>query len=152
MSKTVKIILAVCTTLVLLLVITVVAGYFVISHYGKGWMEAGERKMKDGAEFGVRTDNKGCLAEAIRRHRADDSITGSIGNNLFLRGCLESSRKTVNFCNGVPPESEFTKSIQWRLSKCRDENLNDSQCGQLFAQVQSYCDKLQKGDAKRLER
>ncbi|HEY8461771.1 MAG TPA: hypothetical protein VIM99_15380, partial [Blastocatellia bacterium] len=60
----------------------------------------------------------------------------------FLGVCLQASEPSPGFCDGVPPENEALKSINWRLRKCADAGLQGDQgCQQLFSVVQKYCDK-----------
>ena len=64
-----------------------------------------------------------------------------IKTNLCLRACLEKSRPTPGFCDAVPRRTEFIKSAQWQLQQCGHYNLKtENQCGQLFQQVQQFCE------------
>ena len=61
--------------------------------------------------------------------------------NLFLRSCLDAARETPGFCDAVPPQSEFVRSIRWQTAECERHGLtSDRQCGQFFQQVQQSCD------------
>ncbi len=61
--------------------------------------------------------------------------------NVFMRACLESSKPTPGFCDGVPGRTEFMKSIAWQQQQCAVHKLSvERQCGQLFQQVQQFCE------------
>jgi hypothetical protein len=64
-----------------------------------------------------------------------------VRNTIFLRTCLDASRPTPGFCDDVPRQFEFMKSAQWQLQQCRHYGLPpEKQCGQLFQQVQQFCE------------
>jgi hypothetical protein len=138
-----KVLLTIACIFIALIVVAAVL--FSVGAYwftqNKDRIAAGAKKsMEDGAAFGRQTDNQGCVDEALARHKRDNGFTSAIANNLFLQGCLRASRPTPNFCDAVPRQSEITKSISWRLDKCAEAGVNDQYCGNLFAQVQTFCE------------
>jgi hypothetical protein len=136
-----KVLLVAGVLLVLLIVGTVVAGYFVVRRYGPGLVEAGKQTYSEGVEYGRRTDNEGCLNEAVARQARIDGIADMIKNNLFMRACLEASRPTPGFCDDVPRQTEFMKAITWQQRQCQRYGLPpEKQCSQLFGQVQQFCE------------
>ena len=136
-----KVVLIIGGLIVVLLIVTVFAGVYFVRKYGPEMVEAGKQTIAEGQEYGRRSDNEGCLNEAIARHNRSDGFTGMIKTNIFLRSCLESSRPTPGFCDTVPRQSEFLKSAQWQLEQCGRYNLKtEKQCGQLFQQVQQFCE------------
>ncbi|HEY6401976.1 MAG TPA: hypothetical protein VI479_11240 [Blastocatellia bacterium] len=142
MSKTVAIILSVIGGLFLLGII-VVGGfvYWVYQNKDK-FVQSAEQVFKEGKEFGEKTNNEGCIKEALSRHKRDKSLTGRVSTGAFLSVCLPVSEPSPGFCDGVPPEKEVLKSINWRLQKCSDVELqNDQGCQQLFSVVQKYCNR-----------
>ncbi len=140
MSNWIKALLISGVCLVLLIIAAIGLGAYWLSRHKNEILESGMNARKEGAEFGRRTDDHGCLAEGLRRHREHHGFSDAILNNLFLSGCLDATRPTEDFCEGVPRSSEMMESIRWRLKKCTDENLSDSYCGNLFAEVQKHCD------------
>jgi hypothetical protein len=65
-----------------------------------------------------------------------------MSTNIFLRTCLESSKPTGGFCEGVPETTEFMKSAEWQAEQCHRVDLaKDSYCRQLFQPVQQFCEK-----------
>jgi len=137
-----KILLVVGGLLLVLTVMAVVAGYFVVSRYGPGLVEAGQQTFNEGAEYGQRTDNEGCLNEAAARQARVEGFGDMIKNGIFMEVCLESSRPTPGFCDGIPRQTEFMKAITWQHQQCKRFGLKPEQhCTQLFQGVQRFCDK-----------
>jgi hypothetical protein len=136
-----KVLLIVGVLLVLLLVGVGVAAYLVARTYGPGLVEAGKQTYTEGVEYGRRTDNEGCLNEAVARQARAEGFTDMIKINVFMRACLEASRPTPGFCDTVPRQTEFMKAAGWQLQQCRRYGLSpEKQCGQLFQQVQQFCE------------
>ena len=135
----VLIVLAIC--FVLFVIAIVGAGYYWWTQNKQELVDAGKRAYAEGQEFGAKSDNQGCLSETITRYKANPGLKSSIFNNLFLRTCLKSSRQSPGFCDGVPKKTEFVASARWQVEQCSRVGLSDdSYCGQLFSQVQDYCE------------
>ncbi|MDT5155655.1 MAG: hypothetical protein QOC99_3365 [Acidobacteriota bacterium] len=146
-----KVVLIIGGLVIVLIVAAVITGVYVARKYGPGLMEAGKQTVGEGGEYGRRTDNEGCLNEAVARQGRSEGFTDIIKNNIFLRACLESSRPTPAFCDSVPRQMEFVKGAQWQLQQCKHYGLTpEKQCGQLFQQVQQFCEQRRRtpaGDA-----
>lgn len=137
-----KVLLTIGVLLVVLLVGALVAGYFLVSRYGPGLLEAGQKTYNEGVESGQRTDNEGCLNEAVARHARVEGFTDMVRNGIFMETCLESSRPTPGFCDEVPRQTDFIKGALWQQQQCRRFGLRpEQQCGQLFQGVQRFCEK-----------
>jgi len=92
-------------------------------------------------EFGEKTDNQGCVNESISRYKASPGFTALISNGIFMRICLDNSRPTPGFCDDVPKQMEFMKTAEWRKEQCRRFDLSrDSNCTNLFAPIQQFCE------------
>jgi hypothetical protein len=142
MSKTVVIALSVIGGLFLLAIIAVGGVAYWFYQNKERLIRAAENIGKEAKEFGAKTNNEGCLQEALSRHKRDKSFTGRISTQGFLTVCLQVSAPSPGFCDGAPPQSEIMKSASWRLKKCSDAGLqNDQGCQQLFGAVQAYCHK-----------
>lgn len=142
-----KVLLVVGVLLVLLLVGGVVAVYFLARTYGPGLVEAGKQTYNEGVEYGRRSDNEGCLNEAVARHARAEGFTDMIKINVFMRACLEKSRPTPGFCDDVPHQTEFMKAVAWQQRQCQRYGLSpEKQCGQLFQQVQQFCEHRRLGE------
>jgi hypothetical protein len=141
-----KVLLIVGGLVVVLIIVTVVAAVVVVKRYGPQFVETVQQTGNEGEEYGRRTDNEGCLNEAVARHTRAEGFGDMIKNGLFLRACLESSRPTPGFCDGVPRQVEFLKGAQWQLQQCKRYGLApEKQCGQLFQQVQQFCERPHAG-------
>jgi hypothetical protein len=136
-----KVLLIIGGVLVVLAVVVGVAGYIVVRKYGPGLMAAAEKSVNEGREYGRQTDNEGCVNEAASRHAHVKGFGEMVKNGVFMRACLEASRPTPGFCDGVPGRLEFMKSADWQLDRCKRYGLTpQQQCGQLFQQVQQFCE------------
>ena len=97
---------------------------------------------EDARNFGEKTDNQGCVDETISRYKAEPGITSAMSNAIFVRICLDNSRETEGFCEGVPKQREFMKTAQWRKEQCQRAGLErDSYCESLFTPIQQFCEK-----------
>jgi hypothetical protein len=140
MSKTWAIVLSIIGGLFLLGLIAVAGVVYWVYQNKDRWVQSIEQIGKDAKEFGARTNNEGCLKEAMARHKRDKSITGRISTQGFLLACLQASEPSPGFCDGVPQQDERMESTNWTLKKCSDAGLqNDQSCQLLFSAVQSYC-------------
>src|SRR5215216_5857825 len=136
-----KVLLVAGLVLLVLIVGAGVAGFFVVRRYGPGLVEAGKQTFNEGVEYGRGTDNEGCLNEAVTRQARAEGLTDMIKNSVFMRSCLEASRPTPGFCDGVPRQTEFMKAVGWQQRQCQRYGLSpEKQCGQLFQQVQQFCE------------
>ena len=128
-----------------LLAVLVVAGLFgivyLVKTYGPAVAEGVKQSAEEGRRYGQATDNEGCVNEAVTRHNHAAGCGDLFKEPIFMRACLESSRPTPGFCDGVPSRFEFMKSAQWQLDECKRYGLSpQNQCAQIFQQVQMFCD------------
>ncbi len=127
---------------VLALLVVALAGFgvYLWKQNGPQLIESSKKAMVEGREFGKETDNQTCLNDGVARHKKAEGFGALIAANLFLGGCLDTRRPTPGFCDGVPTQTEFIKSAQWQLQQCTRYGLSSQkQCGQLFVQMQNYC-------------
>ena len=136
-----KVMLILGVLLILLLVGGAVAAYLLARTYGPRLLEAGKQTYEQGVAYGRQTDNEGCLDEAVARYGRAEGFADMIKVNVFVRACLEASRPAPGFCDAVPRQTEFMKSIGWQQQQCQRHGLTvERQCGQLFQQVQQFCE------------
>ncbi|HEX8284788.1 MAG TPA: hypothetical protein VF588_15615 [Pyrinomonadaceae bacterium] len=141
MPTWVKVLIVVGGLLLVLLVAAGVVGYVVFRKYGPGFVEATGKSFEEGTEYGRRTDNEGCLNEAAARQAHVNGMMDMIKNGVFMETCLNASRPTPGFCDGVPRQTEFMKAIPWQQQQCKRYGLKaEQQCGQLFQGVQRFCE------------
>lgn len=120
--------------------VVAIAGYII--YRNKDAVIAKTKQIASEAkEFGEKTDNQGCVDESISRYKASPGFTAAISNSIFLRICLDNSRATPGFCDGVPRQTEFMKAAQWKIEQCRRVELSrDSNCQNLFTPIQQFCE------------
>jgi hypothetical protein len=94
--------------------------------------------LQEGQEHGRKLDEKGCLAEAVERHRTQRSRPPS-REGILLSGCLDTSKPSADFCVGVPGKGRFFEGRSWLAARCKDAGFSDSSCSYLFQQVIDYC-------------
>ena len=143
MSKTWAIVLSIIGGLFLLGLIAVAGVVYWVYQSKDRWIQSVEqigKDAQDAKEIGAKTDNEGCLKEALARHKRDNSLTGQISTHGFLVACLEASKPSQGFCDGVPQPDEEMQSADWTLKKCSDLGLqNDQTCYVILIPVQAYC-------------
>jgi hypothetical protein len=140
MSKAGKIIIAIAVAFFILIAGVMGFGVYWWSHHKNELLEAGKKQMDQGKEFGKKTDEQGCLDEAIARYKANRGFTGSLAAGLFLRTCLEASRPTQGFCDHVPKTLDIVNSVRWQLAESKRLGIDDDYGRQLLSQVQQYCE------------
>lgn len=142
MRTWVKVTLGVVGLLVVLFIALVVVTAYMVRRYGPEMVDEGRRVVEEGREYGRLTDDVGCLNEAVARQARVGGFRDMIKNNVFTRACLEASRPTPGFCEGVPGRTDFMKGAAWQAERCSHYGLPpEKQCGQLMQQVQQYCEK-----------
>jgi len=140
MSKTWAIVLSIIGGLFLLGIIAVAGVVYWVYQNKDKWVQSVEQIGKEAKEFGAKTNNEGCLKEALARYKRDKSLTGQISTQGFLLVCLPASEPSPGFCDGVPQQNEGMESDNWKLKKCSDAGMqNDQSCQLIFSAVQSYC-------------
>ncbi len=133
MSRGWKITLIVVGVIVLLLVVC-------IGGIGFYFYKSTEKVREEAKTFAPQTDQAGCLKEAMSRQKQNDSATGIISNGAFLAVCLEKSKPTSGFCDGIPPSSNREKTSQWVNQQCNQSGLNSATCAGLMAIAQKHCE------------
>jgi hypothetical protein len=114
-----KVTLVVVGLVVVLFVAAIIAGVYAVRRYGPELVEAGKQTVAEGEEYGRRTDNEGCLNEAVARQARAEGFRDMLKNSIFTRSCLEASRPTPGFCDAVPRQVEFMKAISWQMQQCK---------------------------------
>jgi hypothetical protein len=140
MSTAGKVIIIIAICVLFLGVIVVGAGIYWWTRHGRQAVAATAKYMEDAGEAGKKTDNQGCLDQALERYKKDEGFGGAISTSLFLQGCLQESRPTPGFCDDVPSPNDVLKGSAWQNKKCRDAGVpSDQYYRQIFAGVQQYC-------------
>jgi len=79
---------------VALVIGALVVGIVYVASNKDAWKARGREVVADGKNFGVNSDNQGCLDESIARYKSTERHLNAISTNLFMQSCLESSRPT----------------------------------------------------------
>lgn len=140
MSSFVKALIVVVACIITLSFIAIGIGYYWWSEHGEAFIENSMQVITEGKEFGQKTDNDGCLAEALSRYKQNRGFSDAIKINIFFQECLENSTQSPGFCENVPNPIEFMKSTRWQKEQCSQVDLPEQYCSQLFAQIQTYCE------------
>lgn len=114
----------------------VAVGVWWWSRNGDEFMARGEAATAEGTQAGSGTDEAGCVQLARARSAADASMGGMVSHGVYLRSCLGAARETPGFCEGVPAETEFRATAEWRGKQCPG---NDGGCAIVMQSVQQYC-------------
>jgi len=140
MSRAGKIVIILVVCFLVIVGSVVAMGVYWWTHHSRELMESTQKVYKEGQDAGRKTDEQGCLNAAIARYKENTGFTGSISTSLFLRSCLDESRPTPGFCDGVPRRLEILRSAQWQIEQAKKAGINDNFGRQLFTQVQEYCE------------
>ena len=124
-----------CAGLAGLVLLALIVGSLWLRRNG-GELEAGARSAtRDGARFGLARDEAACFEEGKRRAAGSTTIQAALAVNQFMRSCLEFSRATPGFCEGVPPITALRRAATWQVQTCG----RDAGCRNAAQVVQAYC-------------
>jgi hypothetical protein len=140
MSLAAKIVITIVVCLVLAAVAVVGLGALLWSRHGDDLVRAGRRQIAHGKAYGMNTDESGCLRAALGRYKGNPGLTGSIAAGVFVRACWQTSRQTAGFCDGVPTQLDLLRTVRWQAEQSRKAGVDEQFGGQIFAQLQAYCD------------
>ncbi|MBA3633275.1 MAG: hypothetical protein H0W58_10790 [Acidobacteria bacterium] len=142
MKTATKIILSVGGAFVFLIFLAIAA--FVI------WVDSDEEYKKDfkaaqieGREFGLKTDNNGCIKEGLSQAKNTPPFTDinkRAVKRAFVEECLKASRPVNDFCEGVPSALDVNE-MEWRKAQCRKAAMDEieSGCLSIFDKKREYC-------------
>jgi hypothetical protein len=142
MPKWAKILLIIVGVFVVLGIGVIIAGVVWWNKGGgKEMLEGAVQAVQDGQTYGRTSDNAACVNEAVVRYKRSSDLTNIISAKSFLTGCLQTSKSTPSFCDGVPTRLQFTESARWKQDQCRERGMeSDTNCQQLFDAVQQHCE------------
>jgi len=118
------------------------------TNHSQEFLDSGKAVMLEGRAAGRRLDEPACLAIAVDRHRREGggSMTAAVRNNLWLAGCLETSRPQRQFCEGVPSYDSPVAVGTWAGLACAQQGISDPYCGNLYSNVAKYCSSSRRKD------
>ena len=95
--------------------------------------------FEEGKEFGLTTDNNGCVEDALDRINKSRIFITDWKTMGYFRGCLITSQTTKGFCNNVPIEEKSKQYKIWPKQHCKELLQKDPFCETLFYGVQLHC-------------
>jgi len=126
---------------VLFVIVGVITIVSLFTNSGKELSPRDEARQHEGVEFGKTTDQRGCIDEGLKRGKKLGLLEfdAQIENEYFVRGCLESSRATPGFCDGVP--SGFWNIFNdWDKEQCEKTNVITPICTGVLKEQIRYCE------------
>ena len=125
--------------------------WFWWTRYGTEFLDSGKTAMLEGEVSGRALDEGGCMTQAIERHKADwnRGMASAVRNNIWLSGCLSTSRAQEKFCDDVPSYDNIVAASLWAASTCASLGLSDSYCGNLVSNAVKYCSSPARGEKLR---
>ena len=91
-----------------------------------------DKAWEDGKQFGMTTDQNGCVAKGITF--PDPPDTFDVSNYDFDFACLQASRRSPGFCDGVA----LDYGEKWSEDQCRGKQ-NPKACSTAYDVKQSTC-------------
>ena len=102
--------------------------------------KAGKATAAEAEQFASRTDEQGCLDEAVRRVKDCDGVICSAKVGMFEVRCFTAAKQTVGFCDGVPRLTSEGANEEWMAERCPGLGLEDEeQCAVVVSVRQAYC-------------
>jgi hypothetical protein len=140
MSLAAKIAITIVVCLLLSVVAAIGLGALLWSRHGDELIRTSRRQVERGQAYGMETDEAGCLRSALARYRGQPGLAGSLAAGVFAQSCWRTSRPTAGFCYGVPKPLEVFRTVRWQAEQSKKAGVDEQFGGQIFAQLQAYCD------------
>ncbi|CAN5826625.1 hypothetical protein BH20ACI4_BH20ACI4_33470 [soil metagenome] len=141
MSKNMKIVLIVAGILAVIAIACVggifLTGYFLVDNEGV------DKSSNEGREFGKTTDNVGCQTKIVPMIKSTPvtDVNGVLRVQYFFDSCLEASRPTPNFCDGMAnPYKDIFNDDKGKDAECTKLGLDGSiTCRQVIDEKLDFC-------------
>jgi len=119
--------------------VVLVAGYFALNFLEKRLEESTAQFAVEGREFGKGADQRKCMDEGIRRSKSMGLLdfSGASTVSRFIDACLETSKATPNFCDGVPSFWSM-KDNEWGAAQCRKAGIDPEKTGCIHAMKRQH--------------
>jgi uncharacterized membrane protein YhaH (DUF805 family) len=105
-------------------------------------LASGQVHRANGIAAGRTLDEAACVASAAAalRDEAANSMAAGIANSVELSGCLEASRVSPEFCDGIPANTEMLATVQWIASVCNQLGQGgNTSCNTMVQRIPEYC-------------
>jgi uncharacterized membrane protein YhaH (DUF805 family) len=102
----------------------------------------GKAHIETGRIAGRALDESGCVSKAASAlaGEAGTSLLVAIENAVELSGCLDTSRATPGFCDGIPAKTEIFATGQWIASVCGQFGYGgNASCNAMIQHIPEYC-------------
>ena len=145
MTRNTKIALGVgCGRVLVVGLLVVVGGFFPMRTWGTKFIESSTKADAAGREFGMTTDQQGCMKEGVQRSKSTSLLDIGKGMELamFVDGCLKVSRTSPNFCDGVPGMLSF-EANDWGAEECKKVGVDPEKtgCVHVMKRKHQFCSK-----------
>jgi hypothetical protein len=142
-----KVILIICSVLVLAVGGAAWAGYHWYQAHGREFVASVQKARADGDVFAATADNETCVKTGVERYgqalpdsaSASTTLSAMAQGGIFLSSCLKRSKPTPGFCAGVPPRMSITLSKEWSHKRCAVMASDTPTCSGMMQQVQNFC-------------
>lgn len=124
-----------CGTLLVLGVIVVGVAVWWFSRNAPRIASGLEAVVEEGRRAGNGTDEQGCVGLAMEY--GGTGVRGMMRIPAFLEGCLRAARETPGFCDGLPRQEEFRRTVGWPAAQCRGSN--NPRCSAVMQGKLRYC-------------
>jgi len=152
MSRTVKIILIVIGSIVVVSIVGVTACVGACAYW---WEQnspeligGSQRMAEEGATFGASSTEQGCVDDAVRRIEdcGNIDLVCQTQSSAFISFCLRAAPKEPTFCDPIPPATAIFRGGNWANMFCRERGrANHQPCNNVAGQIVSYCGELRAG-------
>lgn len=122
MSTAGKAVIIVALCVLFLGIIGAGAGIYWWTRHGRQAVANTVKTVEEAQEAGKKTDNQGCVDQALARYKQEEGLGGAISSSIFMQGCLQESRPTPGFCDDVPNPNDLVRATAWaaqEVQRCR---------------------------------
>lgn len=141
MKRITKVILGVVGLGVLLGALAAAGVQWLLRSVGPTLRDSAKAVHSQGQRAGAALDDSACVAASLDRLRtgAPDGTAGLFRENLWLTGCLETSRLNDSLCQAVPSPSAPLQVGLWAAGRCNELGIGGHECGTILQRVAEYC-------------
>lgn len=113
----------------------------------EGWnqehQEMVNQQRQAGIAAGKRTDQQGCVEQALQRveHCDDSEYRCTVSGGTFFKACWQNSQSSAVVCEGIPPfhEKATEDDKAWVKDRCIEQGLLAKGCRLILRQQQQLC-------------
>ena len=123
-----------------LILVVAAAGVIIYVASDKEYARLYSAALAEGRELGKGTDQEGCVRQGMSRLEGvgEPGVRHLSANDVFVRECLDVSRPTPGFCEGVP----VVPFREWVADQCERIGRADAVCLGVFDAKHTFCNGL----------